>query len=101
VDKLALALAVGAVTFGTRIVGLSAGGDVIPEFVDRFLVYVPIAVFAALIVPSFSTSPVHLAPQLAGAAAAVIGVRRFRQLWIGLVLGMLVYFAVRTVMPAI
>jgi branched-subunit amino acid transport protein len=101
VDKLALAFAVAAVTFGTRVAGLSAGGEAIPEFLDRFLVYVPIAVFAALIVSSFSTTPVHLAPQLAGAASTIIAVRFFRQLWIGLVLGMLVYFAVRAVMPGI
>jgi branched-subunit amino acid transport protein len=92
---LALILAVAATTYLTRVAGFALSGRAVPLVLDRFLVYVPVAVFAALITPDLGLGTPQMAPRLLGAAAAAFVVLRTRQLWAGLALGMAAYWLAR------
>ncbi len=94
-SHVTLIVAVAAVTYATRISGLLLRDRAIPRLVDRFLAYVPVAVFAALITPSLSAGGGELLARLAGVLAATAVVLRFRQVWSGLAGGMAVYWAIR------
>jgi branched-subunit amino acid transport protein len=94
IAQLALVLAVGATTYATRLSGFLLHGHVIPPALNRFLAYVPIAAFAALLAPGLGLTNGQLLPRLAGAAVAVLVVLRTRQLWAGLATGMALYWLV-------
>jgi branched-subunit amino acid transport protein len=83
-----LIVAVAVVTYLTRISGFVIGQRNLPEWLGRFLQYVPVAVFAALVTTNFNAGQADMLPRLIGVAAAAISVVRFRQLWIGLASGM-------------
>ena len=91
----AVIAAAAAVTFGTRLTGFLVGDRPIPATVDRFLQYVPVAVFAALVTPDLSVGGGELVARIAGIIAASIVVLRVGQLWAGLASGMAVYWIVR------
>lgn len=99
-NHVGLILAGAAVTFGSRLAGFWIGDRAIPPVLDRFLQYVPAAVFAALITPDLSTGGGELVARLAGVVAAGVVVLRFRQLWAGLAGGMAVYWVVRALVGA-
>ncbi len=91
-ERLGLILAVAAVTYAARIAGFTIDQGRIPHRLDRALTYVPIAAFAALVVPGLSDDG-SLAPVRIGAAllaAAVILLTR--QLWASLLAGMVVFW---------
>ncbi|MGO8950251.1 MAG: AzlD domain-containing protein [Ktedonobacterales bacterium] len=88
----ALIVAVAIVTYLTRISGFLVGRRTLPSSVNRFLNYVPVAVFAALVTINFNAGQSDTLPRLAGVAAASLGVLRFKQLWIGLVTGMATFW---------
>ena len=94
-SKLALVLAVALATYGTRVAGLALRERRIPPAMERFLAYVPMAVFAALITPSLGVGTGEVAPRLLGAGAAALAMLRVRQLWVGLVAGMAAYWLAR------
>jgi branched-subunit amino acid transport protein len=83
-----LIVAVAVVTYLSRISGFVIGQRNLPEWLSRFLQYVPVAVFAALVTTNFNAGHADMLPRLIGVVAAAIAVVRFRQLWIGLVSGM-------------
>jgi branched-subunit amino acid transport protein len=94
-DRLALILAVAVATYATRVAGFNLGGRSIPQVLDRFLDYVPVAVFAALIAPDLGIGTQQIAPRLVGVAVATLVVLRVRGLWAGLVAGMAAYWLAR------
>ena len=97
--NLGLVRGVALVTYATRVAGfgvsrLTAGGArTLPPACDRFLSYVPIAAFAALIVPDVASGPGALGPRLLGILAAGLAVWRTEKLWAGLLLGMAAFWA--------
>ena len=97
-DKLALILVVAVATYATRVVGLTLRGNRIPPLLDRFLSYIPIAVFAALIAPNLGIGTGQMAPRLIGVVMAALVVLRVRWLWAGLVAGMAAYWLARAVL---
>jgi branched-subunit amino acid transport protein len=91
-EKYALILTAGLITYATRLAGLLLGRFTVPPTIERFLAYVPVAVFAALITPDLGVGTKGLLPRLAGVIAAGLVVLRYRQLWAGLGVGMGVYW---------
>ena len=85
---LGLIMVVAVETYLTRISGFVIGQRHLPEWLGRFLHYVPVAVFAALVTTNFNAGQADMLPRLIGVVAASLAVLRFRQLWIGLVAGM-------------
>ena len=82
------------VTYGPRSLGLSLSRATLPPFWTRFLQFVPVAVFAALIVPALpkaGETPVRL---IAASVAALV-LWRVRSLWLGLLVGMAVFWGLR------
>jgi branched-subunit amino acid transport protein len=95
-QSLALTFALaGAITFATRYAGLLLGDRAVPPFVARFLHFVPIAAFAALVTPGLTESGDEALARLLAAGIASVVVVRFGRLWLCLVVGMLVFWALR------
>ena len=91
---LGLIVAVATVTYATRISGFLIGRRTLPPWLNRFLVYVPVAVFAALVTSELNIGKADTLARLIGIGFASVAVLRFRQLWIGLVTGMAGYWLV-------
>jgi branched-subunit amino acid transport protein len=92
---VATILLMALVTYGPRLAGLSLSRLALPPFWARFLQFVPVAVFAALVapaLPSAGETPIRLLA--AGVAALVLW--RFRSLWLGLLVGMVLFWGLRT-----
>ncbi|MGI8747132.1 MAG: AzlD domain-containing protein [Deinococcus sp.] len=87
-------LGMWAVTLGPRYLGLSLGGVRLPPFWLAFLRFVPISVFAALVVPDVAGSPDPLRRALACLLAALL-IWRTRQLALGILGGFAGYWMVR------
>lgn len=85
-----------AVTFGSRLAGLGPRLR-LPAFWVRFLHFVPIAVFAALVTPSLEGSEGEGEIRLAAAAVAAVAAWRTRQLWIAIAAGLGVFLVLRAV----
>jgi branched-subunit amino acid transport protein len=83
-----------AVTFGSRYAGLALRVD-LPDFWVRFLHFVPIAVFAALVTPSLEGGRNEWGIRHAGAVVAALAAWRTRQLWIAIAVGMAVFWLLR------
>jgi branched chain amino acid efflux pump len=74
-----------AVTFGARYAGLALRFE-LPDFWIRFLHFVPIAVFAALVTPSLEGELGE--GEIRAAAAAITGLVAWRTRSLGLALGL-------------
>ena len=83
-----------AVTFGSRYAGLARRTD-LPDFWIRFLHFVPIAVFAALVTPSLQGGLGEGEIRLLAAIVAAAAAWRTRQLWVAIVVGMAVFWLLR------
>lgn len=83
-----------AVTFGSRLAGLTVQMR-LPPFWLRFLGFVPIAVFAALVTPSLQGSRGEGGIRLAAAALAGIVVWRSRNLAAAIAVGMAAFWLLR------
>lgn len=112
-------LAVALVTYATRLVGLlltkrlkgrkrSGNTDEASEprgrawaAFDGLLGYVPIAAFAALIVPGLGLGTPEMLPRVLGAAVAAAVVLRIERLWFGLGAGMATYWTVSALSLAV
>ena len=82
------------VTYGPRLLGLSLSGLTLPPFWLRFLQFVPVAVFAALVVPALPSggeTPIRLV----AAVFATLVFWRAQSLWLGLLVGMAVFWGLR------
>lgn len=91
----------GATTWATRMGGFARGGKETPAAVRRFMHFVPIAAFTALVAPGLvgdgPTDP-DLAPRLVAAAIASAVALRVGRLWVCIAVGMAVFFAMRVVL---
>ena len=83
-----------AVTFGSRLAGLLVRIR-LPPFWLRFLHFVPIAVFAALVTPALQGSRGEGAIRVAAAALAGIAAWRTRQLALAIAVGMAAFWLLR------
>ena len=95
-EHLALILTLAVLIYLTRIAGLILGARQAPPMVARALHYVPTAAFAALIVPGLAV-PGELVPRLAAAVGTGLVSLRFGKLWAALLVGMGVYWGMRSV----
>ena len=91
-DRWLLIFTVAGLTYFTRVVGFGLGERRIPPALDRFLIFVPIAAFAALIVPGLDLGGGDEVPRVVGLVVATVAILRFGQLWVGLVAGMLAFW---------
>lgn len=83
-----------AVTFGSRYAGIALRAE-LPDFWVRFLHFVPVAVFAALVTPSLEGHRNEWAIRIAAAALAAAAAWRTRQLWVAIAVGMAVFWLLR------
>jgi len=94
-ERLLLVAAIAALTYATRYAGFilgRLGGQSMPPTLERFLNYVPIAAFAALVAPGVADGPGALTSRVAAiGVAAAVGLR-FKRLWVALILGMVGYW---------
>jgi branched-subunit amino acid transport protein len=84
--------AAGILTYGTRIAGLVIDEQKITETFRRFLHFVPIGAFAALVAPGIAGFNVDAQPRLVAAAAAGIVVLRYNRLWACVAVGLSAYW---------
>ena len=92
-ERFGLILAVAIASYATRIAGFTLNRKAIPRRLNRMLTYVPIAAFAALVVPGLSSEDGSLdAVRIVAAALAAVAVLLTRQLWAALLAGMVVYW---------
>jgi branched chain amino acid efflux pump len=83
-----------AVTFGSRYAGLALRTE-LPDFWVRFLHFVPISVFAALITPSLEGGLGEGEIRLVGAVATTLVAWRTKSLGISIAAGMIVFWLLR------
>ena len=83
-----------AVTFGSRYAGLALRFE-LPDFWLRFLHFVPIAVFAALVTPSIEGSLGEGEIRVAGAVVAALAAWRTANLGLAIALGMVAFWLLR------
>ena len=83
-----------AVTFGSRYAGLALQAD-LPPFWVRFLHFVPIAVFAALVTPSLEGDLGEGEIRTVAAGATALLAWRTRNLGIAIATGMAVFWLLR------
>jgi branched-subunit amino acid transport protein len=83
-----------AVTFGSRYAGLARQTE-LPPFWVRFLHFVPIAVFAALVTPSLRGGLGEGEIRLTAAALAALTAWRTRNLGLAIAVGMLAFWLLR------
>jgi len=85
-----------AVTFGSRLAGLTVRLR-LPAFWLRFLHFVPIAVFAALVTPSLQGSRGEGGIRVVAAALSGVVAWRTRQLAVAIVAGMAAFWLLRLI----
>lgn len=91
-------LAMATVTFAVRLAGLLAPTRRVPAYGRRFLAYVPIAVFAALIVPGLpGTDASDTTWRIAAGAVTGFLAWRTRAFAPGMLAGLALYLVVRAV----
>lgn len=83
-----------AVTYGSRLAGLTLRTS-LPDFWLRFLHFVPIAVFAALVTPSLQGHRGEGEIRLAAAAVVAVAAWRTRNLGIALGSGLATFWLLR------
>ena len=83
-----------AVTFGSRYAGLALRTE-LPAFWVRFLHFVPIAVFAALVTPSLEGDLGEGEIRVIGAVATVLVAWRTRNLGLSIAAGMIAFWVLR------
>lgn len=93
-EHLLMILGLAALTYLTRVSGFLIGSRQAPPVVARALHYVPIAAFAALIVPGLAV-PDEVAPRLIAAVSSGAVALRFGRLWAALLIGIAVYWGLR------
>jgi branched-subunit amino acid transport protein len=89
--------AIAVLTYLTRISGFLIGQRPIPPIVDRFLGYVPVAVFAALVVPNVAPSGQDAPARIVAVVLAGLVAYRVRYLWASIGTGMAIFWLVRAV----
>jgi branched-subunit amino acid transport protein len=82
------------VTYGSRLAGLTLRAQ-LPAFWVRFLHFVPIAVFAALVTPSLEGARGEGGIRLAAAALSALAAWRTRRLGLAIAVGMAAFWLLR------
>jgi branched-subunit amino acid transport protein len=82
------------VTYGSRLAGFSLHRQ-LPPFWLRFLHFVPIAVFAALVTPSLAGDRGEGEVRIVAAALTALAAWRTRQLWLALAAGLAAFWLLR------
>ena len=95
-NATATILLMALVTYLPRLAGFMLAGYRVPPFWLRFLRFVPISVFAVLIVPALPGAG-GLIPRTAAAAVAGLLMWRTRSLVVGLLGGLALYYLLRLV----
>lgn len=102
IANLALVIGAALVTYATRVVGFTVSGrlrggppTLAARAFDRFLIWAPVAAFAALIAPDLANGPGLLSARLVGAALAALAIWRIGHLWVGLATGFAAFWAVQ------
>ena len=94
-ERVLLVGAIALLTYTTRYAGFvlgGLGGRALPPTAERFLAYVPIAAFAALVAPGVADGPGGFPARAAAiGVAAVVGLR-FKRLWASLIVGMAAFW---------
>jgi branched-subunit amino acid transport protein len=85
-----------AVTFGSRLVGLWLQAP-LPAFWMRFLRFVPITVFAALVAPNLAGDQGEWLIRCLAAAISALIAWRSKQLWAAILSGMLSFWLLRLI----
>ena len=83
-----------AVTFGSRLAGLSLRAP-LPLFWLRFLHFVPIAVFAALVTPALQGERGEAEIRIAAATLAALAAWRWKNLGLAIGVGLAVFWLLR------
>lgn len=85
-----------AVTFGSRLAGLTLPAE-LPPFWQRFLHFVPIAVFAALVTPALQGGRGEGEIRIAAAGLAAAVAWRSRNLSLALLAGLAAFWLLRLI----
>lgn len=88
-------LLMALVTYGPRLLGFSLAGRDVSGFWLRFLNFVPIAVFTALVVPALPGDQGELGIRVLAAVLAGLVMWRVRSLWLGIAVGMAAFWLLR------
>ena len=83
-----------AVTFGSRLIGLWMRAP-LPPFWMRFLRFVPVSVFAALVAPNLAGDRGEGPVRYLAAAIAALVAWKSKQLWAAILSGMVVFWVLR------
>ena len=94
-STLTIILGMALVTYLPRLAGFILSGRQVSAFWLRFLHFVPIAVFAALIAPALPGSSSQGLARLIAAGLAAGVIWRFKSLWVGIVVGMSSFWLLR------
>jgi uncharacterized membrane protein len=94
-EQILMILGAAVLTYATRISGFLLHGRTVPVQAERFLGYVPVAVFAALVAQAFTGGTADLTPRIAALGIASLAVLRFQRLWICLAVGMTAFWLLR------
>jgi branched-subunit amino acid transport protein len=86
------------VTYAPRLLGFVLSGRQVSGFWLRFLNFVPIAVFAALIVPALTSTKTELDSRLLAAALTSLVIWRFKNLSLGIAVGMGSFWLLRSLL---
>jgi branched-subunit amino acid transport protein len=95
-EILLVFLGMCAVTFGSRYAGLMLRAP-LPAFWLRFLRFVPISVFAALIIPAIPGDQGEGTIRIVGAVLAAFVAWRTRQLWLTVLVGFGTFWVLKSI----
>jgi branched-subunit amino acid transport protein len=93
-DHMAMIGVLAILTYLARWSGFLIDARRVPPAVERVLAYVPIAVFASLIVPGLAV-PGEVTPRVIAAICSGVISLRWGKLWVALLAGMATYAALR------
>lgn len=91
----AIIVLMAIVTYLPRFLGFALPAGAVSGFWLRFLYFVPVAVFAALIVPALPGNEGELGVRVIAAAAAAAVIWRVQSLWLGILVGMASFWLLR------
>ncbi len=92
---LAIIGGAAAVIFSVRFAGFLPQNKTLSPFWERFFRYVPLGTFTALVVPAYTKANGNLLPELLATGVAAVSVRASKQMWVGILTGMLTFWLVK------